>query len=34
VRACGDVTEEIVGTGTCDPLCACVLTYRLTGERK
>lgn len=34
VRACGDLFEEIVGTGACDPLCACVLQYRLTGERK
>ena len=33
------VVEEIAGTpldggAACDPLCACVLTYRLTGERK
>ena len=34
VRACGDLFEEIVGTGTCDPLCACLLQYRLVGERK
>ncbi len=34
VRACGDLFEEIVGIGTCDPLCACLLQYRLTGERK
>lgn len=34
VRACGALSEEITGTGTCDPLCACLLTYRLTGERK
>lgn len=34
VRACGDLFEEIVGTGGCDPLCACLLQYRLVGERK
>ena len=34
VRACGDLLEEIVGEGSCDPLCACLLTYRLEGERK
>lgn len=34
VRACGDLFEEIVGAGSCDPLCACLLQYRLTGERK
>jgi hypothetical protein len=34
VRACGDLFEEITGTGTCDPLCACLLQYRLVGDRK
>ncbi|MBS1148488.1 MAG: hypothetical protein H6Q89_186 [Myxococcaceae bacterium] len=34
VRACGELTEQIVGSGTCDPLCACLLQYRLVGERK
>lgn len=34
VRACGTLFEEINGTGTCDPLCDCVLRYRLVGERQ
>lgn len=34
VRACGELYEEIVGTGTCDPLCSCLLKYRVTGDRK
>ena len=34
VRACGELLEQISGTGPCDPACACLLQYRLTGERK
>lgn len=34
VRACGDLYEQILGTGTCDPACACLLKYRLSGDRK
>jgi hypothetical protein len=34
VRACGELYEEIVGSGVCDPLCACLLKYRVVGERK
>lgn len=34
VRVCGDLSEHITGTGTCDALCECTLKYRLTGDRK
>lgn len=35
VRACGELHENIGGSGFCDPICnSCVLNYRLTGERK
>lgn len=34
VRACGDLYEQIVGIGNCDPLCACLLKFRLAGDRK
>ena len=34
VRACGDLLEDIVGIGMCDPLCSCQLKYKLSGDRK
>ena len=35
VRVCGELHEDIVGVGSCDPLCnSCQLQYRLTGERR
>ena len=34
VRACGDLVDEVVGDGNCDPLCACSLRYSLVGDRK
>lgn len=36
VRACGELHEQIVATGACDPLCSagCQLDYVLTGDRR
>lgn len=35
VRACGTLYEQIISEGVaCDPICSCLLQFRVVGERK